>query len=261
MKIKYSLNSTLLIHFFLLCIAFFNVDSFAQISGGEIKPDKSSKEKAEREKSVFVADSVPATSVYVSFMGQYAFRNFEDKSVYSIYDQELNEKPIFANGYTVGLVLPLSEHFGLDAGVSYFNNGEAYLFEDEMTDSSFSYKNVYTQFGIPLKLRYTVGNRFQFFGFAGITPLNIINIRRTSSYIRANGASIDLGKTTIKNGFTTFNLMASGGLGLNYYFNSWGVHLTTEYRRHLLNTYSESTFKREHFMYGFAVNLGLQLKI
>jgi hypothetical protein len=263
MKFKYSLNQRVFFQFFFLVLGFAHFSSMAQISGGEIKPDKEKGEKgvkSPRIKQPFMMDSIPATYIYVEALGQYAFRSFEDLSVYSIYKQEVDEKPIYTTGYSLGLVMPLGKGFAIDAGLTFFGNGESYAFAATDSDSTFNYKKVYQQGGIPFKLRYTVGNRFQFYGYAGLTPLNILAIRYTSAYSTADGSSVDLGLVIKKDEFTTFNLMASGGIGLNYLFNSWGIHLSAEYRKHLMNTYSESTFKRNHFMYGIGVNLGVQMK-
>lgn len=265
MKIKYSLNRRIFFQILMLLLAFFQFNLHAQISGGEIKPEKEKEKgekdtKAPREKSVFMNDSVPATYFYIEGMGQYTFRAFEDLSVYDIYKQEINEQAIFASGISLGLTMPLGKGFGLDAGVTYFGTGESYAFSAADSDSAFNYKKVYHQAGIPLSLRYTIGNRLQLYGFAGLTPLNILSIRYTSGYANATGSTTDLGVKTIKDEFTTFNLMASGGLGLNYLFNGWGVHVSAAYRRHLLNTYSESTFRRSHYMYGIGLNVGMQFK-
>lgn len=269
MKIKYSLNSRIFFQFLVLAMAFFQFNAHAQISGGEIKPEKEKveKEKGEkgekspREKKPFVKDSIPSTYVYLEGMGQYTFRSFEDLSVYKIYKQEIDEQAIFASGFSLGLIMPLGKGFALDAGLTYFGTGESYTFSANDSDSSFHYKKLYHQAGIPLLLRYTIGNRLQFYGFAGLTPLNILSIRYSSNYATAEGSSVDLGLKTIKDEFTTFNLMASGGLGVNYLFNNnWGIHLSAAYRRHLLNTYSESTFRRDHHIYGIGLNLGVQMK-
>ena len=263
MTFKYSLNQRVFFQIFFLVLGFTHFSATAQISGGEIKPDKEKREKGDKSpriKQPFMMDSIPATYIYVEALGQYTFRSFEDLSVYSIYKQEVDEKPIYTTGYSLGLVMPLLKGFAIDAGLTFFGTGESYAFAATDSDSAFNYKKVYQQAGIPFKLRYTVGNRLQFYGFAGLTPLNILAIRYTSDYSTADGSSVDLGLMSKKDEFTTFNLMVSGGIGLNYLFNSWGFHINAEYRKHLLNTYSESTFKRNHFMYGIGLNVGVQMK-
>jgi hypothetical protein len=142
----------------------------------------------------------------------------------------------------------------------YFTHGEQYNYQDPLTDSTFFYSNAYHQLGIPLKLRYTYGNKLQVFGFAGITPLNILRIQYKNSYRTAEGSEIEVPTKTIKNDFTAFNLMASAGVGITYYLKQFGFTLYPEYRRHLMNTYSEDTFKRKHFMYGFALNAGFSVR-
>lgn len=261
MKIKYSLNSVHLLRFALLFLTLCQVNGWAQISGGEIKPDKLKKEKGERVKHDYIADTTAPTLVYLSGLAQYSYRRFEDQSVYSIYRLEKDETSTFNGGISLGMIMPLNNRLAIDAGLSYFEQGEVYNFEDALTDSTYSYRKVYQEAGIPLKLRYTYGNQFQFFGYVGVMPVNILEIHQTTSYSKPDGTSVDLGKTRIKDGFTAFNLVALGGLGVNYFFNDWGIHLNAGYSRHLLNTYSENTFKRTHYMYGIGLNLGIQVKI
>ncbi len=264
MKTKYSLNSFRLLRFMFLILLLFQVKGWGQISSGEIKPTKVEKvkgERSERVKRAYEADTVAPTLVYLTGAAQYSYRKFEDLSVYSIYTQEREEKSTYNGGVALGMIMPLNNRLSIDAGLSYFGQGEVYQFEDALTDSSFSYRNVYDEVGIPLKLRCTFGNRFQLYGYAGLMPVNILAIRRTSVYSKPDGSVVDLGKSLVKEGFTAFNLVALGGLGVNYFINAFGFHLSAGYTRHLMNTYSENTFKRTHFMYGIGLNLGIQVKI
>jgi hypothetical protein len=195
-------------------------------------------------------------------MGQWSYRSFEDQTISGIHEKLNDETPMYTGGFNIGTVVPLTGRLGLDVGLTYFGHGEAYQFDDPDTDSSFSYTNVYMQAGIPLKLRYTYGEDLQVFGFAGITPLNILNIRRKINFTREDGTTNPEELVSIKQGFTEFNLMASGGLGLNYYFlNYIGVSLSLEYRRHLMNTFSQDTFKRDHKMYGVGLGLSVQVRL
>ncbi|NOQ70789.1 MAG: outer membrane beta-barrel protein [Crocinitomix sp.] len=263
MRIKYSLNQTLigkLLLAFLLCCG---LNGYTQISGGDVKPDKDKKDKKEKtqpNRPTFERDSLSGTAYYLTGMVQRSFRHFEDQSVYDVHAALNDEVPMITGGTTLGLIMPLSEHFGLDAGITYFGHGEAYDYSHPTTDSTFGYTHVYMQIGIPLKLRYTYGEDLQFFGYAGLTPLNILNIRNKFDYSDSLGVRVN-GLTLIKDGFTTINFMASAGIGMNYYINHYGFTLSAEYRRHLGNTFSEDTFKRVHKMYGIGINLGFQFRL
>ncbi len=263
MRIKYSLNRTLTGNFLLAFLMCCGLNGYTQISGGEVKPDKDKKEKKEKTKNVrppFESDSLSGTSYYLTGMVQRSFRHFEDQSVYNVHATRNDETPMITGGTTLGLVMPLGGNFGLDAGITYFGHGEAYDYSHPTSDSTFSYTNVYMQIGIPLKLRYTYGEDLQFFGYAGVTPINILNIRNKFDYSDSLGVRVN-GLELIKEGFTSFNFMVSGGIGMNYYLNHVGFTLSAEYRRHLMNTFSEDTFKRVHKMYGIGINFGVQVRL
>jgi hypothetical protein len=239
---------------------------FGQISGGEIKDekDKKDKEKGEsvRQQKPFERDSLSGTVYHFSGFMQYSYRQFEDQSVYDVHALKNDEIPMYTTGgASIGILMPFTDHLALDAGITFFGHGEAYDFAATESDSTFSYTNVYMQVGVPLKLRYTVGEDLQFFGFAGLTPLNILSRRYDVAYRAADGEPFDLPLTSIKNDFTQFNIMASGGIGVNYYHRFVGVSLSAEYRRHLGNTFSEDNFKRIHKMYGIGLRLGLNVRI
>ena len=271
MLIKYNLNSRLLYSFIFSVVMLQSVHLSAQISGSEVKPEKEKKEsvKVEKEKKdefqrrlpPFQYDSLSGSSYYFTALGQYSYRYFKDNSVYNIHEKLNDQKGMITGGVSIGTVLNLGSNFSIDAGLSYFSNGETYSYEDPLTDSSYQYSNVYVQAGIPLKLRYTYGKNFQVFGFAGAMPLNILTIRKRSSYVTAEGVATDEVFTKITQGFTPFNVMLNGGIGLNYYVNYFGITMNVEYRRHMGNTYSEDTFKRVHKMYGIGLNLGITYRI
>jgi hypothetical protein len=229
----------------------------SQISGGNIEEVKTVKEK---KVSSFNTDSLTGSSMNLTGFIQHSYRYFEDNSVYDKHALLVDETPLTTGGASFTIVMPLTNSIGLELGATYFTHGEQYNYQDPLTDSTFFYSNAYHQLGIPLKLRYTYGNKLQVFGFAGITPLNILRIQYKNSYRTAEGSEIEVPTKTIKNDFTAFNLMASAGVGITYYLKQFGFTLYPEYRRHLMNTYSEDTFKRKHFMYGFALNAGFSVR-
>ena len=242
--------------------------SHAQITGGEMvdkkKDGKDKKEKSERLPKVdtFNRDSLSGTVYHVSGFMQYSYRVFEDQSVYGVHADKVNEVPMYSTGgINLGILMPISAHWSVDAGVTFFGHGEAYNYSAPDSDSTFNYTNVYMQVGVPLSLRYTYGDDFQFFGFAGITPINILSRRYDVNYRVADGEPFDLPLASIKDDFTQINVMATAGIGVNYYFKTMGMFLSTEYRRHLGNTYSEDTFKRTHNMFGIGLRFGLNFRI
>ena len=210
----------------------------------------------EREKR----DSLDGTTFYLTGFGQYSFRRFEDESVYGNHAERYNESASYSGGTNLGVIMPMSKNIALDIGISYFGHSEEYLFEDAVTDSTFHYKRTYMQIGLPVKLRYTLGEDFQFFAFLGIMPLNILNIRYKEDYTRNDGIIVEKEVDLIKDNFTQFNLMASGGFGINYNMDYIGFTLYPEYRHYLLNTYADVSVPLKHKMYSFALHLGVLLR-
>jgi hypothetical protein len=257
---KYSLNQ-LFLGSILFVLFLSGAASYGQISGGQIEEKKTDKKKSNASDIDFDTDSLTGSVYYFTGLIQRTFRDFTDNSPYKIHAPLNEQVPSIGSGFTLGILMPISSRLSLDMGVSYFTNAEAYSFTSEMNDSTFDYKNKYVQVGIPLKLRYTTGKKVQFFGFAGVTPLNIFSVRYLSNYTTSTGIEYEQDPVVDRQDFVSFNVMASAGIGFNYYFKNLGLTIYPEYRRHLFNTYANDTFKREHFMYGFGLNFGLMLRV
>lgn len=246
----------------LVCILHFlfliNV-GFAQITSGNIDPEKETekiKEKKIKEEKEPLLDSLQGNSFYLSGMGQYTYRTLQDLTATKVYSDWEKQQPIFTGATNIGLIMKMSNHFSVDIGLSYFGAGEQYTFNDSISDSSFYYKNTYRQLALPLKVRYSTGDKFQFFAFAGIAPLNILNIRYKSNFVRENGAEVDVELQIKKDQFSAFNVMATVGFGINYNLKYIGFTLYPEFRRNLLNTYPNNVLALKHNLYSFGVNAG-----
>lgn len=255
MPIKYTLIRALsVITFYLISLG-----SFAQItSGNNEAPEK--KEKEEKTKVKLDRDSLSGTNYYVTGMSMWSYRSFEDLTPFKSLSERDNETPGFGHGISAGVVLPLSDHFALDLGASYWGHSENYTFSDSLSDSTYSYKRRYLQLGVPIRIRATYGETLQGFVFAGVTPLNILQIRYDAEYRDSFGERSDLDEVTIKNDFASFNLMAGVGAGINYNLKIIGFTLSLEYRRHLLNSYDTNEIRVDHRMYGVALNYGMYLR-
>jgi hypothetical protein len=236
----------------------------AQITNGTINPeeDKTKAEKKEKKEKTentgtFSEDSLTGSDFYIGGLFQYTYRSFEDQSVSNFYREWEPQTSSWNGGFNTGLIMKLTEHFHLDIGFSYYGTGENYFFEDSLTDSTFTYRNTYRQMALPVRLRFSYGNTWQVFGFAGIAPLNILSIRTTSSYRTAAGAEMNPVFEVEKDGFATFNLMTSVGFGVQYNIRHVGFTLYPEYRRNLMNTYSTKTIPMDHKMYGIGINAAM----
>ena len=244
------------------------VVSYAQIVTGEQEPEekkekekekKEKQEKKNKDKEMTSRDSLSGTTYYVTGMANYGYRYFTDNSVYGSYAEWNKQTAALTGGGSFGVIIDLNDHFSVDIGVTAFGHKEEYSYSDPDSDSTYYFSNNYVQVGVPIRLRYTIGNRFQFFGFAGLTPVNLINIRFNERYNRADGAEVLPETELIKNKLAIFNVMAAGGLGVTYNFDWIGITLYPEYRLHLFNSYDQSK-PLDHRMYGLALNAGFTLR-
>jgi len=190
----------------------------------------------------------------------YGHRKFEDNSVYGSYEDWNFQEADITGGGTIGLLMPLDKGFSLDFGLTYFGHKEKFNFSDSLTDSTFYFANNYVQIGVPLKLRYTIGDKFQFFGFAGLTPLNILKVRYSSEYTRQDGVLIENEVQMVKEKLSIFNVMATAGIGITYNLDWIGFTLYPEFRQHLINSYDPKQRPLVHKMYGLGVNAGITLR-
>src|SRR5690606_34531142 len=190
MTIKYRTSQSSWMKMLMLFMMFTVVStSQAQIVSGEEQNDDKKKEekkdRAPREK--MNRDSLSGTTYYLTGLFEYGHRRFEDRSIAQSYGEWNELTPDYTGGVSFGLFLPVAKSLDLDLGFSFFGHKEQFNYAHPDSDSTFFYSNNYMQIGIPVKLRYTYGKKFQIFGFAGATLTNILNIRYNESYTRADG--------------------------------------------------------------------------
>jgi hypothetical protein len=238
---------------FLTLLLAVSSSGLAQIVGEDGTEVSSEKEKTTR-------DSLTGTTYYLTGLYNYGYRVFEDNSVYGSYEEWEAQEADMTGGGTIGLLMPLDKGLSLDFGLTYFGHKEKYNFSDTLTDSTFFFSNNYMQIGVPLKLRYTYGEKFQLFGFMGLTPLNILKVRYKSKYTREDGVIIENQVEIIKEKLSIFNVMATAGLGITYNLDWIGFTLYPEFRYHLINTYDPKQRPIIHKMYGLGVNAGITLR-
>jgi hypothetical protein len=244
---------------FLICFA--STISTAQIVSGDVKEDRDEKVKKEKKiRNKVERDSLTGTTYYLTGMYSLGHRKFEDRSPFDAYASWNNQTPGYSGGVSVGLLMPLNKFLSLDLGFTYFGHREDAFYESPSSDSTYSFSNTYMQVGVPLKLRYTYGDKFQFFAFAGMTPVNILNVRFNESYTKANGTSIVSETAIIKEKLSIFNVMATAGLGITYNLDWIGFTLYPEYRHSLINTYDLQALQVDHKMFSLALNLGMTLR-
>ncbi len=251
-------STSLKIVFTFLLVSSIHSIGFGQIVSGDGEEIKETKEKKKREK--VNRDTLTGTTYYLTGLYTFAYRKFTDNSVYSSYTHLENQAPDHSGGATIGLLMPFTKSLSLDLGFTYFGHKEKYNYVHPTTDSTYFFSNAYMQIGIPIKLRYTYGDKFQVFGFLGVTPLNLLNVRFKESFTTHGGEEVIRDVSLIKDKLSTFNVMATAGFGITYNTEWIGFTLYPEYRQHLMNTYNLKASPFGHLQYALGVNLGMTLR-
>ena len=245
----------------LVVLVFFSVNAVnAQIVSGNVGDEDEGEIKVKKEKTKVNRDSLSGTTFYLTGLYTYTDRTFEDKSAYGAFASWADQMPDHSGGASLGLFLPLSKLVSLDLGISYFAQKEKFNYADPDSDSTFAYTNGYMYLGLPVKIRFTYGDRFQLFGYAGLTPMNLLNIRYKESYTRVSGAYFENEVELVKNKIAGFNLQATVGGGIAYNFDWFGLTLYPEFRQNLLNTYNLKTKPLLHRQFGLGVHCGVTLR-
>jgi hypothetical protein len=227
-----------------------------QIVGDEIEKKKK-KDKEPREK--MNRDSLSGTTYYLTYLYNFSGRQFQDNSVFGSYADWEEQVPERANGVSGGIFLPVSGNLSLDIGITLFGHKERYAYDDPNSDSTFAYSQSYMQLGMPIKMRYTYGDQFQVFGFAGFTPLNILHVRYQENYTTALGSAVERDLEKVQDKLSIFNLMGTVGIGLSFNMDWIGITVYPEYRYHFFNSYN-SQKPIDHRMRSFGINTGLTLR-
>jgi hypothetical protein len=251
------IKSTFLLLFFLIGIN----PSIAQIQNSNAKPEgKKVKTKKNKNKPVISEDSVTHTEVYLNAGFINSFRTFEDQTLSKYFSEWEEQTPINSFTVTGGAYIPLVKNLDMEIGVSLSTLGEKHIFQDSLTDSTFSYANKYRHIGIPLRLRYSFGSsNLKPYIFAGAIPTSIFQIRYESQYNSETGSLTENPITTTNNNLADFNLVLSGGVGVTYMKSKVGFSVFGEYRRNLLNTYDN--YKIQHKLYGVNICAGFHIKL
>lgn len=230
------------------------------VSGNSTGVETAKEEKKKREKREWNRDSLSGTTYYLTGLYNYSYRRFEDQSVFGSYSSWNDQTPGQTGGANFGVLMPLNNFLELDLGIGYFGHKENYSYDHPTSDSTYQSSNNYMQLAIPLRLRYVLGKKLQFFAFGGMTGINLLNIRFNESYTTNNGTSVTAETVLIKEKLSIFNVMASVGTGITYNLDWIGFTLFPEFRYHLINSYDPKSKPIKHNMWGVGINAGLTLR-
>lgn len=206
----------------------------------------------------------PKTAIYLKNIISESYRTVADNPYYnySPIAELSNEKAIINYNMELGIVVPMSKFFFIETGIGLYNNGETSSFEDLNSDSTFTYTNRFSYFGMPIKLKWiplsflASKNKFEFGICAGVIPQVLFSYRQERNWTTSYGSrgSEDY---KIKDNINTTNLCAVLECDLAYIINNEiAFHLVGSYRKSYLNSFNQyGPYSR--FAFGYGIGLGI----
>lgn len=228
---------------FLICPTFF---SYSQILiGGEEqketdkeKKDKAEKEVLKKEKEDKTTDG--KTSIY--FLTNWSKTNRLLKENGDLFGDSLgtraDENPLNTWSFGIGIRNVVHPFIFWEGGISYYRNGESYIFQG--TDTMFSYQTYYNYIAMPVKINAFYGENFKWHAGVGLIPQMFINYRQEQQWQDSENTT---GKKTIKtkSGYNSFVVSAVFSAGLTMNFNNgWALFATPEARIQLNSSYTKT---------------------
>jgi hypothetical protein len=235
---------------------FLSTVSFAQVLVGGDEPTKEEvKEEKPRQKKKAV-EIEGRTSIY-------ALANWSSTSRVLTENEGLYAEPLGTRAdetsltvwsYGLGFRNRVNKFIYWDGGISFYRNGESYLYEG--ADTMFAYQTYYNYISMPLRINFCYGKNFLWNAGIGLVPQMFNGYRQEQQWETTTDSK---GTETIKarNGYNSFALSAVFNVGLTMNFdNGWGLILMPEARIQLTSTYMEtSSYIHKARAYGFSVGL------
>lgn len=221
------------------------------VMGGdeEAKNVKPAKEKKQRETD-------GKTAVYVLSNWSVTNRSLTENE--GLYAEPLgtrgDETSLNTWSFGIGLRNSIHKNVYWDGGISFYRNGESYLFNG--VDTMFAYQTYYNYIAMPLRLNAMIGKDFQWHAGLGIVPQMFSSYRQEQQWETTTDSK---GDETIKtnSGYNTFAISAIFNIGLTMNFsNGWGIIVSPEARIQLNSTYREiDPYVHKGRMYGVSFGL------
>ena len=172
-------------------------------------------------------------------------------------DERENEESLNVWSLGVGIRDRILPHLTWEGGITYFQNGESYLFES--SDTLHSYESTYKYIGMPIKAYYTYGNDVRLYVGGGIVPQLFTRYEQDRRW--ENAANTKTQETyTTQNGYRSFVLSAVANIGVQLNMGrNVSILVVPEYRLQLISS-NVDTSPYAHFGRSMGVNMGLTYK-
>ena len=226
---------------FVLGIYLTSFFSFSQIVIGEkveeVKTTDVKEEKKVREKKVIETDGI--NSVY--FVTNWSSTNRTLIPNGDLFGKELGKRAdeTSLNTWSLGIGLRnrFGQHYFWDGGISYYRNGESYLFTD--IDTMFAYQNFYSYIAMPLRVNAFIGNKYKLSAGGGLVPQMFSSFRQEQQWETTTQSK---GSETVKtkSGYSSFVLSGIVNIGLTMDFdNGWTLLVSPEFRWQFTSSYTK----------------------
>ncbi|MFM7473628.1 MAG: hypothetical protein ACKO00_06905 [Crocinitomicaceae bacterium] len=181
--------------------------------------------------------------------------------------EKINETSRRLFSHQLGIRVPITKIVSVDAGISWIQNGENYSYENQQSDSTFSYTSCYRYFGLPVNIMASVplnpkneGTLISVFIRGGGIP------HLYQSFLQKTEWTTTLGSKKsekIKSMDNPSSFMFSGHIssGLDLLSKTkWGLRIAIHYRYSLTNTFTKYG-DYIHKPYGMGYSLSLTKKL
>lgn len=234
-------------------MSFITLTSFAQIEVGS-ETGKTKKSKTKKGKKESEIDGSTFVFIYSNWSSSFRGLKENDAPFGDPLGSRKDEKSLGIWSFGLGITNYFSKHIGFEGGISILRNGEQY--KAELGDSTYQYTNKYMFVGMPLKLKFSIGDKVKFTASAGVIPQVFSAFKQDVEWKSSLSGS---GEETIKTkiGYTSFAMSAVFNIGVQFKFGKrLYLMLEPEYRMQLTSTYDKkASFK--HYANNIGGNIGL----
>lgn len=230
-----------------------SVLSFSQIESG-----KKNVKREKREIKVG-ADSLDPTAnlIYLAYGTGSSYRMLKPNG--DFYGEALGERAkeyqITTGNFNLGVKTQLQNKLQLDLGIGFIQYGEAY--NQTINDTNIRYQNTYSHICTPIKIKYAIGRKVQFFVGTGLQAQMFYGFKHDETISSGKFSSNTVDKSSKNMNF--FTLSSCSDLGIQYAFKGLlRLFLAADFYYQLNSSYlNQEPYIHKPFQFGGKFGVGL----
>ena len=187
----------------------------------------------------------------------------ENKGVYGDpLGERANERSVHRWSYSLGYLFDLNQYLAFESGLAVIRNGEAYSYNDPLSDSAYGYATTYSFLALPVGLQFGVGKHVRFTAGCGIIPQLAATYRQDIIWTTAiKNSSSETVKQPIATKLNSFVSSVYVKCGIHFHGQGvWGLVLEPQMRLQLTSSY-QSLDSFIHKTRAIGLTLGLIRKL